>query len=94
MKAVKRSGNDRSQYYYQSLISLLEPDLGCGMAVTTLCQYCARLGIKENAIADEHIDRLASLLEGGLANFMGRTRIKSLIVQIKKIKKYDDWGII
>lgn len=94
MVAAERSETDRSQYYYQSLVSLLEPDLGHGMAITTVRQYCVELGIQETSISDEHIDKLAGLLEGGLGSFVGRPRLESLLVQIKKIKEYDDWGIL
>lgn len=93
MPAQRAAGN-RSEYYYQSLISVLEPDLGRAMAVTTVQQYCSRLGITEGALCDEHLELLAGLLQEGLATFVGRPRLQALLVQIRKIKEYDDWGIL
>ena len=94
MVAAERLEVDRSRYYYQSLVSLLEPDLGRKMAVTTIRQYCGALGIHEGAITAEHIDPIAGLIEGGLASFVGRQRLDVLVVQIKRIKEYDDWGVL
>jgi hypothetical protein len=85
---------DRSEFYFQSLVSILERDLGRGMALTTVKQYCDELGIKETAIEEQHIEVMATRLRDGLAAFVGRRRLDALIKQILKIREYDDWGIL
>ena len=94
MQTASSASNDRSEYYFKSLVSVLEPDLGRQMAKTTLRQYCRELGIKDTKIAEEHIDPIALRLRSGLSSFVGQGRLDSLIHQIQKIKEYDDWGIL